>query len=69
MKNIEDLMNVAFSYDAPSMPNFAKVGEISESEKDSIVELLDEELNSVVAAGCKEYAARFCRNYGTMNKK
>lgn len=72
MSNVEDkmdkLMNVAFSYDAPSMPDFAKVGEISEAEKDGIIEMLDEDLDNIVAAGCKDYAARFIRDQRNYKK-
>lgn len=59
---IDDLMNIAFSYDAPSMPDFTKVGEISEDQKDGILELIDEDLDNIVAAGCKDFAEKFIRD-------
>lgn len=29
-----------------------------------VVSLNDDDLNEIVASGCKDYATRFCRNYG-----
>lgn len=60
-EKMDELMNAAFSYEAPAMPDFSKVGEISEAEKDDLLNELFA-CDEIVAAGCKNYAAKFCKN-------